>query len=67
MSLYFNWNASPKTRIYINGRGNYSDIKSPAQELHNYGWQGSIYGGMLAEARLTFLCRAKEAAILTTV
>lgn len=46
MSLYFNWNASPKTRIYINGRGNYSDIKSPAQELHNYGWQGSIYGGI---------------------
>lgn len=46
LSLYLNWNASPKTRIYINGRGSYSDIKSPAQQLHNYGWQGSLYGGI---------------------
>lgn len=46
MSLYLNWNASSKTRIYINGRGSYSDIKSPAQQLHNYGWQGSLYGGI---------------------
>lgn len=46
MSLYLNWNASPKTRIYINGRGGYSDLKSPAQNLHNYGWQGSMYGGI---------------------
>ena len=46
MSLYFNWNASPKTRIYINGRGGYSDLKSPSRNLHNYGWQGSMYGGI---------------------
>ena len=46
MSFYLNWNASPKTRIYINGRGGYSDIKSPSQGLHNYGWQGSMYGGI---------------------
>lgn len=46
MSLYVNWNASPKTRIYINGRGGYSDLKSPAQNLHNSGWQGSMYGGI---------------------
>lgn len=46
MSLYLNWNASAKTRIYINGRGSYSDIKSPSQNLHNYGWQGSMYGGI---------------------
>lgn len=46
MSLYLNWNASPKTRIYINGRGGYSDLKSPSQGLHNYGWQGSMYGGI---------------------
>ncbi len=46
MSLYLNWNASPKTRIYINGRGGYSDLKSPSQNLHNFGWQGSMYGGI---------------------
>lgn len=46
MSLYLNWNASAKTRIYINGRGGYSDLKSPAQNLHNYGWQGSLFGGI---------------------
>lgn len=46
LSLYANWNASPKTRIYVNGRGSYSDIKSPSQGLHNYGWQGSMYGGI---------------------
>lgn len=46
MSLYLNWNASAKTRIYVNGRGGYSDLKSPAQNLHNYGWQGSMFGGI---------------------
>ena len=46
MSLYLNWNASPKTRLYVNGRGNYSDLKSEAQGLHNYGWNGSFYGGV---------------------
>ena len=46
MNFYLNWNASPKTRIYVNGRGNYSDLRSPAQELHNYGWNASAYGGI---------------------
>ena len=46
LNFYLNWNASPKTRIYINGRGNYSDLKSPSQELHNYGWNASAYGGI---------------------
>ena len=46
LSLYLNWNATPKTRIYINGRGNYSDMRSVAQRLHNYGWSGSFYGGI---------------------
>ena len=46
LNFYLNWNASPKTRIYINGRGNYSDLRSPAQELHNYGWNASAYGGI---------------------
>lgn len=46
LSFYLNWNASPKTRIYVNGRGSYSDLRSPAQNLHNYGWNGSAYGGI---------------------
>ena len=46
LSLYLNWNASPKTRIYVNGRGSYTDMKSEAQGLHNYGWNGSFYGGI---------------------
>ncbi len=46
LSFYLNWNPTPNARIYINGRGNYSDIKSPSQNLHNYGWSGSAYGGV---------------------
>lgn len=46
LSLYLNWNATPKTRIYVNGRGNYSDMRSEAQGLHNSGWNGSFYGGV---------------------
>lgn len=46
LSLYLNWNASSNTRIYVNGRGNYSDMKSEAQGLHNYGWNGSFHAGI---------------------
>lgn len=46
LSLYLNWNASPKTRIYVNGRGSYRDLKSEAQGLHNYGWNVSYHGGI---------------------
>lgn len=46
LSLYANWNATPKTRIYLNGSGEYSDIKSPSEGLHNFGWSGSMYGGV---------------------
>lgn len=46
LSLYVNWNATPKTRIYINSRGNYIDLKSPAQGLSNNGWQASVSGGI---------------------
>ncbi len=46
LSLYMNWNATSKTRIYLNGRGNYRDLKSEAQGLHNYGWGGSLHGGI---------------------
>ena len=45
MSAYINWNASPKTRIYVNASGNYSDYRSPSQNLKNNGWYGFAYGG----------------------
>lgn len=43
---YANWNASPKTRIYINASTNYSVLKSPAQGLKNEGWNAFAYGGI---------------------
>ncbi|ADV42440.1 outer membrane beta-barrel family protein [Bacteroides helcogenes] len=46
MNLYLNWNASSKTRLYVNGSGGYSDLRSPVQNLHNFGWQGSMYAGI---------------------
>lgn len=46
LSLYFNWNLSPKTRFYLNGYGSYNDMRSPAQGLHNYGWTGSFHSGI---------------------
>ncbi len=46
MNLYVNWNASPKTRIYINGSGDYTDISSPSQNLHNFGWSGRMFAGL---------------------
>ena len=45
MSAYINWNASPKTRIYVNASGNYSDYRSPSQNLKNNGWYAFAYGG----------------------
>lgn len=46
MSGYVNWNASPKTRIYVNMDGRYSDMRSPALDLRNTGWEGFAYGGI---------------------
>lgn len=46
LSGYANWNASPKTRIYMNARSNYSVFKSPAQDLKNEGWNAFAYGGV---------------------
>lgn len=46
LNVYMNWNLSPKTRFYMNGRGSYKDIKSDGQNLHNYGWMGSAFCGI---------------------
>lgn len=46
LSGYVNWNASPKTRIYVNFSVDYSKMKSPAQNLENSGWNCFAYGGV---------------------
>lgn len=46
LSAYFNWNATPKTRIYANASVEYMRLKSPAQGLENSGWFGFVYGGV---------------------
>ncbi|MDD3038330.1 TonB-dependent receptor [Bacteroides sp.] len=46
LNLFLNWNATSKTRIYMNGRGDYTDLRSEAQGLHNYGWNASVHGGI---------------------
>lgn len=45
LSGYINWNASPKTRVYMNLYGGYSDWKSPSRNLSNSGWDFFAYGG----------------------
>lgn len=51
LSGYVNWNASPKTRIYMNMYGGYNVWKRPGkgkytEELKNTGWRGFVYGGI---------------------
>lgn len=46
LSGYVNWNASPKTRVYLNLWGSYSRLKSPSQNLENSGWSVFAYGGV---------------------
>lgn len=44
MSLFLNWNMSPKTRFNINGRGAYVDYRSSGLDLKNHGWEGNVFG-----------------------
>lgn len=46
LNSYVNWNASPKTRIYLNASVEYVDLRSPSQNLHKTGWNGWFYGGV---------------------
>ena len=46
LGLSGNLNPVKNMRIYLNIDGGYSDMKSPAQGLHNYGWAGSLYGNL---------------------
>lgn len=44
LSLFLNWNMSPKTRFNINGRGAYVDYRSSGLDLKNHGWEGNVFG-----------------------
>lgn len=50
MNLYINWNASPKTRIYMNASGSYNTYDArtdiDGNKLKNNGWYGYAYGGI---------------------
>jgi len=46
LSGYVNWNASPKTRVYMNMYGSYTDLRSPSRGLGNSGWDMFAYGGV---------------------
>lgn len=46
MNLYANWNATPKTRIYINASGGYNVLNNPQRGLKNTGWHSYAYGGI---------------------
>ncbi|NDW12474.1 TonB-dependent receptor [Bacteroides sp. 214] len=51
MNFYLNWNATPKTRLSINGSGGYSDMRAPGatvggSDIKNSGWQFYSYGSV---------------------
>ena len=45
LNAYVNWNAGPKTRVYMNGGLSYVDLSSKQLDLKNSGWQGNIMAG----------------------
>jgi outer membrane receptor protein involved in Fe transport len=46
LNLYCSWNPVTTFQFWMNGEGGYTHLESPAQNLKNYGWQGSLYGGI---------------------
>ncbi len=57
MSAYVNWNATPKTRIYMNMNGGYNDYRLDSKAISdnnikidedqkNSGWNMFVYGGI---------------------
>ena len=44
VSAYVNWNATPRTRIYMNMSGNYSYLEG-GEGMRNDGWSLFAYGG----------------------
>lgn len=46
LNAYVNWNAGPKTRIYLNGGLSYVNLKSSELDLVNSGWQTNAMVGV---------------------
>lgn len=46
LNAYVNWNAGPKTRVYLNGGASYVDLKSAELDLANNGWQANAMVGI---------------------
>ncbi|MDR3285947.1 MAG: outer membrane beta-barrel family protein, partial [Prevotellaceae bacterium] len=46
LSLYANWNVTPKTRAYVNSSFSYSDFDNKAAGLHNSGWSANAFIGL---------------------
>ncbi len=46
LSGYVNWNATSKTRVYMNLNGGYRRLSSKALDLSNSGWNMFAYGGI---------------------
>lgn len=46
LNAYVNWNASPKTRIYLNGGLSYVNLESRELDISNDGWQANAMLGV---------------------
>lgn len=46
LNMYVNLTPTPKLRFSFDFYGSYSDIRSPQQGLHNYGWSANLYGSV---------------------
>lgn len=46
LSCWVNWNPTSQTRISLNARGNYSDIKSSLLKAHNDGFSGNLFANV---------------------
>jgi len=46
LNLFVNWTASKATRVFANTSLSYCDMRSRQISAANYGWQGSVNGGV---------------------
>jgi outer membrane receptor protein involved in Fe transport len=46
LNAFINWTAGKNTRLMLNGGVNYTDLRSDARALHNYGWQANGMVGL---------------------
>jgi outer membrane receptor protein involved in Fe transport len=46
MNMYVNWVITNTTTLHFNATGAYNDLKSDKMSLHNYGYNGTLFGGI---------------------